>query len=64
MLDHGYLVAAPNALVPRVTKVCVPSISAVSEPRTAAAATANFAGCLNDTALGAYRTDTRSHDCW
>ena len=32
--------ARPNALVPRVVNSCVPRSPAVSEPRTAAAATA------------------------
>ena len=56
--------AGPNALVPRVIKVCVTGTSAGSEPRTAAAATGNFARFLNDSALGAYETHGRCRDCW
>ena len=46
--------AGPNALVPRVTKLCVTGTSAVSEPRPSTAATAEFAGFPHDAALGAY----------
>ena len=52
-----------NALGPSVTDVSVPDTSAVSEPRTAAAATAEFAGFRDNTACGAYWTNGHCRDC-
>ena len=55
--------AGPNALVPRVSEVCVLGTSAVSKPRTTTAAAAASAGFLNSTAFGTYRIDIRCSDC-
>ena len=67
LLDHRYLGLSPfaglNALVPRVTKVHVTITSAVSDPRPAAAATADFARFLNGATLGACSTVGRCGDC-
>ena len=52
-----------NALVPRVLKTRVLRNSAVSEPRTAAAATAHLAGSLDSAALGAYSIGGRCRHC-
>ena len=49
--------ADANALEPCVIKFSIVGASAVSEPRTTAAATTHFAGFLDDAALGACRTD-------
>ena len=51
--------ARPEALVPRVAKLGVTGTSAVSEPRTAATATTNFAGFSNGATSGARGTDDR-----
>ena len=56
--------AGLDALVPRVIKVDVTNTSAVSEPRTTAAAATNFLRFRNGAAFGAYRTDGRRRDCW
>ena len=69
LLAHHYVglpcFAGLNALVPRVTKVCVTRTSAVSKPRTAAGATADFARFLSNAALGTHGTDgRRCRDCW
>ena len=45
-------------------KVQVTDISTLPEPRTAASAAAEFAGFLDDTALGAYRSQGRPRACW
>ena len=55
--------AGTNALVPGVARVSVPGASTVSEPRTAAAATAEFAGFLHGATLEAGRTGERCRDC-
>ena len=56
--------AGLDALVPRVMKLGVTSSSAVSEPRTTAAATTDFARFLDGAAFGAYQTDCRRRGCW
>ena len=58
------VLADPNALLPRVTKVHVAGTSAVSIPRTAAAAAAKFSGFLDGAALRANQTDGRCCKCW
>ena len=45
-------------------KLCVISTSAVSEPRTAATATTEFAGFLDRAAFGAHGTGSRRRGCW
>lgn len=45
-----------NALVPRVSMVCVVGTSALSEPRTPVSAATQFAGFANDATLKTYRT--------
>ena len=45
-------------------KFCVPSTSAVFEPRTAATATTEFAGFLDRAAFGAHGTGSRRRGCW
>ena len=47
-----------------MTKPCVPSTSAVSEPRTTVTATAPSARFLDDTTFGAYGTVDRRSDGW
>ena len=42
----------------------VTSTSAVSEPRTSATAAACFPRFRDDTAFGAYKTDSRRRGCW
>ena len=67
LLDYGSLqlfLARANALVPRVTKVCVLDVSAISKPRTTTAATANFPRFLDDAARRAYWIDSRCRVCW
>ena len=49
-------VADPNAPVPRVINICITSTSTTSEPRTAATATADFAGFPHGAAFGTDRT--------
>ena len=57
--------ASLDALVPRVLKLGVASTSAVSEPRTTAAAATKFPRFGDDAAFGAYGTDgRRRHGCW
>ena len=51
--------AGPNAFVPRVIRLDVTNTSAVSEPRTAAAAATMFPRLRDDAALGANGTDGR-----
>ena len=68
MLTNGCLglhlcFAGLDALVPRVTKFCVPSTSTVSEPGTIATATTHFPGFLDGTAFGTYGIDGRRNDC-
>ena len=48
-----------DALVPRVMKLDVTSTSAISEPRTTAAATTAFTRFLDGATFAAYRTDCR-----
>ena len=55
--------ADPDALVPCVPKICVPSTHTLSEPRTATAATAMFSGFLDDAALGTYGVDQGCSHC-
>ena len=55
--------AGLDALVPRVAKLAVTSTSAVSEPRTAATAAADFSRFLDGTALRACQTDCRRRNC-
>ena len=55
--------AGLDALVPRVMKFCVTSTSAMSEPRTAATATTDFAGFADGAAFGAYGIDDRRRVC-
>ena len=55
--------AGLNALDPCMIKVCVTGISAVLEPSTAASATTEFAGFLDNAALGAYFTDWTTRTC-
>ena len=70
MLANGWLgprqhAACLDALVPRVTKFCVTSTSAVSEPRPTATATAALAGVLHGAASGTHITDHgRRRVCW
>ena len=45
-------------------KVCVASTSAVSEPRTAATTTTDFARFRNGAALRTHGTDSRLQGCW
>ena len=56
--------AGPDALVPRVRQLGVPSTSTVSEPRTTATATTSFARFLDGTTFEAYGTDCRRRGCW
>ena len=56
--------AGLNALVPRVIKFCVTSTSAVSEPRTAATTTTNFARFFNGAAFRTCKTDHHRRVCW
>ena len=57
--------AYSDALVPRATKFCVTSTSAVSEPRTAATATTAFPRFLDGAAFAAFGSDgRRRRDCW
>ena len=55
--------ACPNALDPCMIEVCVAGISAVLEPSTAASATTEFAGFLDNAALGTYFTDWTTRTC-
>ena len=57
-------VAGLQTLGPRVFEVCVPSASAVLEPRAVASATTQFAGFRHGAALGAYSTARRRRGCW
>ena len=45
-------------------ELVVTSISTVSKPRTAVAATTDFAGFVDGTAFMAYGTDDRCRGCW
>ena len=54
--------AGLDALGPRVTKFCVTSTSAVSEPRTPATAATTFTGFADGAAFGAHGTGDR-HGC-
>ena len=69
MLVHGCLglcpcFAGPNALVPRVIKLFVTITCTVAEPRTAVAATTDFAGFVDGTTFMAYGTDGPCRGCW
>ena len=55
--------AGPDALVPRVIKVCVPSAATIPEPRTATAAATCFAGFRDGSAFAAYGTGGRRRGC-
>ena len=53
-----------HALVPRMTKFCMPDTPAISKPRTTVTATADLTGFPNGAALGAKKTYGRCRDWW
>ena len=55
--------ASLNAFAPRVTSLCVANIAAVTEPRTAATATTEFAGFLHCAAFRTYGGGRWRHQC-
>ena len=55
--------AGLDAFIPRVIKLGVTITSAVSEPRTTATAATNFLRFHDDTAFGAYRTNSCRRGC-
>ena len=53
-----------DALLPRVTKVCVDCTSTVFKPRTSSTATTSFARFRDDAAFGTYGAGDRPSDAW
>ena len=54
--------ACLHAIDPRMSKLRVADIPALLEPSTAASTTAELAGALDATALGAYGADSRCEE--